>query len=188
MQTQLSKASKCRMLLNGIILAQALFAFFAVGTACSTDEDCSLNGICNEVCRCDPGWYGDDCGHLDLAPATRWTGYNHTNYTDPSHYGKYGNSSWGGRIAQDRTDPKLFHLFVDQFAFGCGLGGWRPTSFIVRAESRNGPQGPYEWKQNVTGSFRHNTDILWSPADQKYLLWAIGADIEDPKSCKSVSG
>ncbi|KAK3215184.1 hypothetical protein GRF29_19g2475826 [Pseudopithomyces chartarum] len=29
---------------------------------------------------------------------------------------------------------------------------------------------------------------MWSPADDKYLLWAIGADIEDPTSCKSISG
>jgi hypothetical protein len=168
----------------------AFLSLLATTLSCITDEDCSLNGICNNTttCHCDLGWTGPDCGHLDLAPATRWTGYNHTNYTNPDYYGEYGNSSWGGRIVQDREDPTLFHLLADQFSHGCGLGGWRPTSFIVRAESRSGPQGPYEWAQNVTSSFRHNADVLWSPADEKYLLWGIGASVEDPKSCKSIPG
>jgi hypothetical protein len=171
-------------------LIPALLSFLTTTLSCTTDDDCSLNGICinTTTCHCDPGWTGLDCGHLDLAPVTRWTGYNHTNHTNPNYYGSYGNSSWGGRIVQDRDDPTIFHLLADQFSHGCGLGGWRPTSFIVRAESRSGPQGPYEWAQNVTSSFRHNADVLWSPADDKYLLWAIGASLEDPKSCKSIPG
>ncbi|KAH7390609.1 hypothetical protein BKA66DRAFT_526129 [Pyrenochaeta sp. MPI-SDFR-AT-0127] len=166
----------------------ALLATLTFAQSCINDEDCSLNGIChNKLCECDPGWFGNDCGRLDLAPATRWTGYNYTNYTDPSYYNTRGNSSWGGQVIQDRSDPKLFHLVVDQFSHGCGLSGWRPTSFVVRAESRNGPQGPYHWVQNVTGSFRHNAYVNWSPADEKYLLWTIGVDVADPTSCKSVS-
>ena len=178
------------MLFERLAAVLVLLSSVRFGHACTTDEDCSLNGICNadSSCDCDSGWIGQDCGRLDLAPATRWTGYNHTNYTDPKYLNTYGNSSWGGRIVQDREDPQLFHLIADQFRNGCGLSGWRPNSFIVRAESRTGPQGPYEWVQNVTGSFRHNADVMWSPADEKYLLWAIGADIEDPKSCKSISG
>ncbi|PLB45109.1 hypothetical protein P170DRAFT_479636 [Aspergillus steynii IBT 23096] len=46
----------------------------------------------------------------------------------------YGNSSWGGTIMQDPTDRGLFHLFTSQFNHGCGLSGWRPHSFIIRAE------------------------------------------------------
>ena len=163
--------------------------------ACSTDDDCSLNGLClpnpstnaTSACRCDPGWFGDDCGRLDLAPATRFTGFNNTNFTSPSHYSNRGNSSWGGQIIQDRDNPKLFHLIYDQFAHGCGLSGWRPTSFIARAESTKGPQGPYTWKQNVTGSFSHNAYVYWSPGDEKYLLWRIGVDIPDPTQCGGIN-
>ncbi|KAB8077486.1 hypothetical protein BDV29DRAFT_188686 [Aspergillus leporis] len=171
--------------------------------ACETDEDCSLNGVCmnsvegghnpdqqdtgEKVCRCDPGWFGDDCGRLDLAPATRYTGYNHTDVTDPSYFGKYGNSSWGGQILQDPTDASLFHLFASQFSYGCGLSGWRPHSFIMRAESRNGPQGPYHFAQQVTTAFRHNPYVFFSPADQKYLLYTIGVDAPTPEKCQSIS-
>lgn len=88
---------------------------------------------------------------------------------------------------QDAADPKLFHLVFDQFAGGCGLSGWRPASFVARAESRRGPQGPYEWVQNVTGNFRHNAYVYWSEADAKYLLWTIGVDVPDVTSCKGVN-
>lgn len=42
---------------------------------CTTDEDCSLNGICTSgACRCDPGWTtlpsdGPWCGFLDFLPS-----------------------------------------------------------------------------------------------------------------------
>ena len=161
---------------------------------CKDDEDCSLNGLClskvagksnSNACQCDPGWFGDDCGRLDLAPAKRTNGYNHTAFTDPSHQGKHGNSSWGGQILRDPTNGRLFHLFVDQFAHGCGLPGWRPHSLIVRAESRTGPQGPFRFAQTVTSTFRHNAFAFRSPSDGKFLLYAIGADAAPPDRCRS---
>ncbi|KAH7081559.1 hypothetical protein BKA63DRAFT_589131 [Paraphoma chrysanthemicola] len=171
-----------------------LLPFLALPTlliaSCTTDDDCSLNGFCissSSTCTCDPGWTGADCGVLSLSPATRGTGYNYTTYTDPAYYNTRGNSSWGGQIVQDRHNASLFHLLVDQFSHGCGLSGWRPTSFVARAESTAGPQGPYHWVQNVSSTFRHNTYVHWSPADAGYLLWTIGVDVSDPLSCKSVS-
>ncbi|KAL2863481.1 uncharacterized protein BJX67DRAFT_374525 [Aspergillus lucknowensis] len=175
-------------------LALSLAAQGATSHACKTDEDCSLNGICSrqwpwsdypngiilkprKVCKCDPGWFGDDCGRLDLRPAGRINGYNHSaDGVESSHFGPYGNSSWGGQIFQDPKNPKLFHLFASQFADGCGLSGWRPHSFVLRAESRNGPQGPYQFAQSVSKPFRHNPQVIWSPADEKYLLYTIGVD------------
>ncbi|KAF5866830.1 hypothetical protein ETB97_008634 [Aspergillus alliaceus] len=174
-----------------------------IARACDTDDDCSLNGVCvrvtetyraqdrqstvNQTCKCDPGWFGEDCGRLDLSPATRDTGYNHTNVVDPNYFGKYGNSSWGGQILQDPTDPKIFHLFASQFGDGCGLGGWRPHSFIMRAESQSGPQGPYYFADTVAPAFRHNPYVFFSPANNKYLLYAIGVDAPKPEKCQSIS-
>jgi hypothetical protein len=70
-------------------------------------------------------------------------------------------------------------------AHGCGLGGWKPFSTIIRAESRTGPTGPYTFAQSLFGSFHHNPTTIYSPADQKYLLYCIGRDIETPSTCKS---
>ncbi|KAI0901356.1 hypothetical protein F4806DRAFT_451970 [Annulohypoxylon nitens] len=159
-----------------------------VADACMTDEDCSLNSICNQSssnCECDPGWKSDDCGQLDLQPATRWTGYNYTNFTLPDFYGAKGNSSWGGTVVRDRVDRKLFHLIIDQFSHGCGLAGWRPFSTVVRAESRTGPAGPFFYAEELLGTFRHNSKVVWSPADEKYLLYTIGIETDTPNTCKS---
>lgn len=173
-------------------------ATLGIAQACETDEDCSLNGICRgapgkylenqtQGCECDPGWFGDDCGRLDLAPASKANGYNHTDVTDPDYFGEYGNSSWGGQILQDSQNPKLFHLFTSQFANGCGLSGWRPHSFIIRAESTTGPQGPYHYSEAVTQPFRHNPYVFWSPADKKYFLYTIGVDAPKLIECESIS-
>ncbi|KAI0880097.1 uncharacterized protein GGS22DRAFT_198297 [Annulohypoxylon maeteangense] len=156
--------------------------------ACVTDEDCSLNGVCSHPsnkCECDLGWKSDDCGQLDLQPATRWTGYNYTNFTLPDFYGTKGNSSWGGSIIQDRFDKNLFHLVIDQFAHGCGLSGWRPFSTVIRAESHTGPAGPYHYAEELLGTFHHNSKVVWSPADEKYLLYTIGIETDTPGTCKS---
>ncbi|KAE9994292.1 hypothetical protein EG327_000138 [Venturia inaequalis] len=167
--------------------------------ACTTDEDCSLNGLClpsqsidattppatttSRQCHCDPGWIGTSCGNLDLRPAKRGMGYNHTgsnvNTTGDPQYKQWGNSSWGGNIVRDKEDGELYHLIYDQFAHGCGLSGWRPNSFIARGESRTGVEGPYIFKERITGSFRHNAYVYWSEAEQKYLLWSIGVDVPD---------
>lgn len=187
---------------------RSIFALYcithaATSQACRTDEDCSLNGLCRtdsswlgpphpkKTCECDPGWFGDDCGRLDLRPATKNNGYNHSiDATASNRLGPHGNSSWGGTILQDPHDPRLFHLVASQFADGCGLSGWRPFSFIMRAESRSGPQGPYHYVDNISKPFRHNPEVIWSPADEKYLLYTIGVDDnEEPErdKCSSLS-
>ncbi|KAI1335886.1 hypothetical protein F5Y15DRAFT_219570 [Xylariaceae sp. FL0016] len=173
------------------ILAAGLSVFVLApisALCCTTDEDCSLNGICSTqgICACDPGWISADCGKLDLQPVARGTGYNHTNVTLPDYYStEGGNSSWGGTIVQDRADAKLFHLVVSQFSHGCGLAGWRPFSTVIRAESRSGPAGPYVYAQELLGTFRHNPGVVWSPADAKYLLHTIGAETQAPTTCQS---
>ncbi|KAI0448601.1 hypothetical protein F5B21DRAFT_518811 [Xylaria acuta] len=151
-----------------LLSVASLAIIISPSQGCSIDDDCSLNGICSQVkqtCICDAGWRADDCSELDLYPATRWSGYNHTNATGPDFYkAGAGNSSWGGHIVQDPSDGKLFHLITSQMAHGCGLAGWRPFSTIIRAESRTGPR---------------------APTHGKYLLYCIGRDIGPPDTCKS---
>ncbi|KAH7058589.1 hypothetical protein B0J12DRAFT_594053 [Macrophomina phaseolina] len=165
-----------------------LLPLFVTVYACTTDDDCNLNGVCSDgSCICDPGWRSADCGELDLYPAARWTAYNHTNATASDAYenGNKGNSSWGGQILQDRENPTKFHLITSQFAHGCGLSGWKPFSTIIRAESTTGPRGPYYWAQEILHSFYHNPTTFWSPADELYLLYVIGVDYTVPGTCGS---
>ncbi|KAI0015020.1 hypothetical protein F4780DRAFT_130638 [Xylariomycetidae sp. FL0641] len=176
------------MYFAGDFSLRAFLFFISLARACLTDDDCSLNGICSsdQACVCDPGWRADDCSELDLYPASRWSGYNHTNATGPDFYKQgAGNSSWGGHIVQDPTHRKLFHLIISQMEHGCGLGGWKPFSTIIRAESRSGPAGPYDYAQTLFETFHHNPTTIWSPADERYLLYCIGQDKETPDECSS---
>ncbi|KAL1613413.1 hypothetical protein SLS54_010628 [Diplodia seriata] len=174
-----------------ILVLLSVFLFPLVARSCTTDDDCSLNGVCsNSTCLCDPGWRSTDCGELDLRPATKGTGYNHTfanASTSPLSGGTAGNSSWGGQIVRDRHSPTTFHLITSQFSHGCGLSGWKPFSTIIRAESTTGPRGPYFWAQDVKAAFTHNPTVVWSAADALYLLFHIGADDDGyplPDTCK----
>jgi hypothetical protein len=144
---------------------------------CIVDEDCSLNGVCSGAqCVCDPGWRGGDCGVLNLAPAVRYSGYNLTGN---------GTSSWGGKVVQDPAEPTLHHLFAAEFTGGCGLDYWSPMSRIIRAESRTGPAGPYAFAQEVVGTFAHNPTVVWSAAEQLYLMYHIGCPYPQPASCST---
>lgn len=155
-----------------VITATSIYA-----TACSTDEDCSLNGICQRgSCLCDPGWTASDCGQLDLRPATRYTGYNRT---------AEGISSWGAKIIHDPFDSKTFHLFMAEFVHGCGLSYWTPYSRVIRSTSSTGPEGPYQFDGEVVGTFAHNPTVVYSEADKLYILIHIGCPITVPDGCSS---
>ncbi len=55
------------------------------------------------ACVCDAGWRGADCGALDLAPATHFTGYNLT---------ALGASSWSGKTVRHPHNSSLYRLFA----------------------------------------------------------------------------
>jgi len=163
-----------------ILVAFCIFLPSAHSTTCKTDEDCNLNGICSptsHACICDPGWIATDCGELDRRPTKRSDGYNRT---------AEGTSSWGSKIIHDPKNPKLFHLFLAQFTDGCGLDYWSPYSRIIRAESTTGPAGPYSVGEQIVGTFAHNPTVIYSPADEKYLLYYIGCSITPPQQCTTV--
>lgn len=64
-----------------ISFVSLLLAITTVSLQCSTDTDCSLNGLCSRragKCICDAGWRGNDCSELDIRPAKLYSGYNRT--------------------------------------------------------------------------------------------------------------
>ena len=159
------------------LLSIYLVSPFLQVNACTTDEDCDLNGVCTDsVCHCDPGWLGADCGRLDLRPGPVQNGYN---------LNQEGTSSWCNSIVKDPSKDSLYHLIVSEFTNQCGLDYWAPFSRIIRAESTNGPIGPYEFKQEIAPSFAHNPSVVWNEAEQLYVLYSIGCRTEVPASCKS---
>jgi hypothetical protein len=145
---------------------------------CANDQDCSLNGVCGRgnVCHCDDGWTGGDCGILDVRPAKRDNGYNQT---------ATGTSSWCNSIVRDPKEHNLHHLFVSEFSHGCGLDYWAPYSRIIRAESRSGPAGPYTFAAEVQGTFAHNPTVVYSPADKEWLLYHIGCPTKVADTCQT---
>lgn len=164
-------------------LSFLLIAFFVASSyqSCTSDEDCSLNGVCGKtgVCKCDPAWTGDDCGALDIRPAKRPSGYNLT---------AEGTSSWCSKIVKDPWEKNLYHLFASEFTHGCGLDYWAPYSRIIRAESHTGPAGPYTFAAEVMGTFAHNPNVVYSPADREWLLYYIGCPTNvTTDSCQSQS-
>ena len=73
--------------------------------ACSSDVDCSLNGVCHQgQCRCDAGWGGARCQTLQLLPAAPSNGYRQPN-----------RSSWGGSVLREGD---TFHMFVEEIVNG----------------------------------------------------------------------
>lgn len=108
------------------LLALALCATASTNVSCpaqcSTDLDCSLNGVClSGACSCDPAWTGTCCTSLNLLPAPVASSYRHAN-----------TSTWGGNIVQ--TKDGLYHMWVaemypagvngDPGAGSCGLTTW----------------------------------------------------------------
>ena len=145
---------------------------------CRTDDECSLNGLCDPataLCACDPAWTGPDCGVLDRAPATRGSGYNLT---------ANGTSSWGGKPIRDPATGQWL-LFAAEFTGGCGLDYWSPMSRVIRAVSTSGkPAGPYVFDREVVGTFAHNPTVVWSGADGVWLLYHIGCKYAQPATCQ----
>ena len=159
--------------------AFALFSGPVLAQGCTSDEACSLNGVCAEnQCVCDPGWRGDECGQLDLQPAARVSGYNITGE---------GTSTWGARIVHDPVDRQLYHLFAAEFTVGCGLEYWYPFSRIIRAESTHGPTGPYKFAAEVAGTFAHNPQVVYSAAEKLWLLYHIGCPYPQPTYCHAIN-
>eukprot|EP00927_Polykrikos_kofoidii_P051277 TRINITY_DN45067_c0_g1_i1.p1 TRINITY_DN45067_c0_g1~~TRINITY_DN45067_c0_g1_i1.p1 ORF type:complete len:421 (-),score=51.22 TRINITY_DN45067_c0_g1_i1:198-1412(-) len=156
--------------------AACVFSLVGLGWACHSDEDCNLNGVCNDAgaCVCDPAWTGSDCGILDVVPnsATRI-------YSDDDDV-----SSWGGLPVWD-DETQLYHLFASEFANGCSLGQWSPNSQVVRATSAE-LMGPYERQEVVLPPFHHNPTLIRA-ADGTWLIYAIGREVP-AGSVKNCSG
>jgi ribosomal protein S18 acetylase RimI-like enzyme len=114
-------------------LALLLLVATVAAAPCTSDEGCSLNGVCGAggVCACDAGWRGDSCGELAVVAGSAALGY---------HNASAGvGASWGANAV---FADGAWHAFVAEMTHNCTLNDYGSNSRIIRATSTAGPRAP----------------------------------------------
>lgn len=138
-------------------------AVVAAVRACTTDDGCSLNGVCkNGACACVAPWKGADCSALDVLPAAA---------PDGAFYRRANTSSWCASALRD-NDTSLWHSVVSVFADHCGLDSWVVNSELVHAIAARA-EGPYAPAGVIRLPFAHNPKLVRAP-DGTLLVFHIG--------------
>ena len=163
------------------LLAAGSPASFASGhLSCSTDLDCSLNGICDQGrCACDVPWSGSACELLMREP---------TRVAGGGVYGYAPNiTSWGGNAIQDVATGK-WHLYVSEMAgLGCGLHVWGKQSTVVHATAQT-VEGPYHKAATVIRAEAHNPQAI--VVNGSWYIFHIGTGVSStpPTNCNETVG
>ena len=137
--------------------------------SCSSDLDCSLNGICNNMtskCDCNPSWTGYHCESLHLLPATRNNGYNKLENENTS--------SWGGVPIIDYSNTNKstkYHLITSEFINHCGVNSWVRNSQIILTQSTNGWNSQYNKIQIMELPFAHEPEIIYDHINNLYIMY-----------------
>lgn len=153
-----------------LLCTAAVYALAAnASSECSTDEDCSLNGVCNSrACQCDPGWVGDGCAHLLVGSAAPYP----SNGVYGADLGPFGRSTWGGNSIWDST-TQLWHLFVTEIAGKqCGLHNWQGHSTVTHATAKT-LLGPYTKQSTAIQQQAHNPQAI--RRGSKWYIFHIGS-------------
>ena len=139
-------------------------------SACASDFDCSLNGVCTGaptgLCTCDAPWSGAACDTLSYAvtPAISknlWTGSSQLN-------------SWNGPVVASSSSPPSFHFFVPIYEHA---SLWSVLYYAHGIASN--VEGPYDFSSPNISSTAINPAALVFPnasGANVYSLW-IGGDI-----------
>ena len=134
--------------------------------ACTTDDDCSLNGKCvvaSGSCDCYAPWGGSACGVLQFAAAPTVGAYgdggaNASNVT-----------SWGGKAVYEAATATWHGFFTEIAPSTCGLSTWRTHSTVVHAVATK-PSGPYKRSAVVLQHEAHNPAVLRLNATHYYIF------------------
>ena len=108
---------------------------------CSSDSDCSYLGVCDtssNECKCFDGWYGDNCGYLNVNST-----FDNNFYSTNGYHNTNGLSSWDGSVVYDSQESK-WHLYNTILSNGCGVDAFLSNSYIVHLVSNSSDiMGPY---------------------------------------------
>jgi hypothetical protein len=163
----------------------------AAQAVCTTDEDCSLNGLCTSgKCICDEGWTtlhgasdSNECGQLDFAPAA-------VSACGPAcafHGGEGGvdvlTSSWGGNV--NKGDDGKYWLLAAEMAQQCSLKHWTTNSQVVAAVA-DAPEGPFVRQNIALPPWAHNPETVRAP-DGTWVLYTLGGNIQPSPWGKEVN-
>eukprot|EP01051_Picozoa_sp_SAG22_P019077 SAG22_NODE_3406_length_1731_cov_1.502451_2_plen_452_part_00 len=156
----------------------------AAAWACTGDEGCSLNGVCDlesQVCVCDPAWTGDSCSRLALLPAPPDCGYHRFD-------GGGAVASWGGTVIQDPESGDTWHMVVAEATNNCGLDSYARNLQLVHAKSKTGPIGPYIKQNLVAAPIANTAHLSRDPADGALLLFVTGCGTAAARGCTQIEG
>ena len=184
-------ASSSRSLLAGAATTAALICWgrAAAGTVgsvpCSSDGDCSLNGVCTAGrCVCDAGWttlphgvnnaMAPGCGYLDFLPAADTACGPACAFHGGTNDNK-STSSWGGSVLElnNSNGTREYWMFAAEFANHCDLGQWGTNSQVVAAVSLT-PAGPYVRQNVAVPAWSHNPEVVRAP-DGTLVIYTLGA-------------
>lgn len=129
---------------------------------CSSDLDCSLNGVCGSTaaCVCTPPWSGPACASLSYAVTPR-EAFNICNNTDPTH------NTWGGPVVGPGDDG-VYHAFVPLYV---------PGSLFKVVSIMHGIAGAVTGPWNWTALPTLNSSIGINPAFLTFPDPATGAPV-----------
>eukprot|EP01051_Picozoa_sp_SAG22_P016570 SAG22_NODE_2365_length_2654_cov_4.570254_1_plen_330_part_00 len=149
-------------------------------SAAGSEEACALNGVCETGqqqdgaagttaprCRCDPGWRGEHCSQLDLAPAERRTpGYRNSSMP-----------TWYGSIVEEGGQHHMFAVARAE-PEGPPLDDYFTNSKLVRLASTSGSAaGPYVLEETVLPRFAHEARAQRAPDGTVVIFGVTGSDI-----------
>ena len=151
----------------------------------SNNEECSLNGVHNPVdskCECDPGWKGDTCAFLSLAPAPP--------PLNPDQGYAPGvaipdTPTWGGGAS---FEGGRWHLLVGSRAINTNnnsYAGYICNSKIIRVVSDGSdPLGPYSVAETVFPRSSWEPGLAKNPLTGELIVMFFG-NITNPPSVDS---
>ena len=154
--------------LAAALAGQALVRMPAAEAAveCKAAADCQYNGVCvGATCRCSPGWSGNACGTLAVAPAAPANGLRQT-YPNGSW-----TSTWGGSI---RRGGGAHYLLAAEITNGCPVKQFATNSRAALAVSRTGAAGPYTRLRTAIPVEAHNIQTVELP-DGSVVAFTLGS-------------
>ena len=170
-----------------VSLLLLLFSLFSLTSACETDWDCSLGGVCSPVtstCFCDVWWTGPQCQYLRLQPAARQNGLNlavNTStwkaLTSPANT-SLAIHSWCFSMLRD-AQSNDYVAVASYIISHCTLDEWMTNSEVVTVRAPT-PFSPFKTSTLSVAlpPWAHNPKIL--QYEGLWLLFFIGNPTPHP--------